>query len=187
MSAFRPLINLVESKSKQDLVQADLPYARTDLDPVLSKESLDYHYGRLHRSYVDRYNSGEGDSDFNEAGAFLHNIFFPQLQAPQRNNQPHGASDELIRRKYGSFEKFQEELNQVAMGIQGSGWVYMSRLGEIKTIKNHEIKKDIALLIDWWEHSFALDYQADKAKYLKNIWRIINWETVNRRIYGGVK
>jgi Fe-Mn family superoxide dismutase len=68
------------------------------------------------------------------------------------------------------------------MKIQGSGWIYLSTSGAIKTIKNHEVKKDTALLIDWWEHAWALDYQADKQKYLKNIWRIINWEVVNSRL-----
>jgi Fe-Mn family superoxide dismutase len=68
------------------------------------------------------------------------------------------------------------------MTIQGSGWIYMSRSGEIKIIKNHQIKKDIALLIDWWEHAWALDYQSDKKSYLENIWRIINWDIVNTRL-----
>jgi len=187
MSTIRQLISLVESKEKKDLVQATLPYKRTDLDPVKSKETLDYHYGTLYRGYVDRYNAGEGDADFNEAGAFLHNIYFTQLQSPVSGNKPEGASAELINRKFGTYLDFQKQLEKQAMSIQGSGWVYLSRSGEIKTIKNHQIKKDIALLIDWWEHAWALDYQADKAKYLKNIWRIINWETVNRRIYGGIK
>jgi superoxide dismutase len=61
----------------------------------------------------------------------------------------------------------------------------MSRSGEIKTIKNHQIKNDIALLIDWWEHAWAKDYSSNKAKYLDNIWRCINWDKVNIRIYAG--
>jgi superoxide dismutase len=65
------------------------------------------------------------------------------------------------------------------MAIQGSGWVYLAKDGKIKTIKNHEIKKDIVLLIDWWEHSWALDYQSDKKKYLENQWKIINWDHIN--------
>ena len=68
------------------------------------------------------------------------------------------------------------------MGIQGSGWVYLSRSGDVKTIKNHAIRQDIVLLIDWWEHAWALDYQADKSKYLKNIWRAIDWSVINDRL-----
>jgi Fe-Mn family superoxide dismutase len=58
----------------------------------------------------------------------------------------------------------------------------MSRSGEIKTIKNHAIRTDIALLIDWWEHAWIDDYGTKKAKYIKDIWRIINWDTVNNRL-----
>ena len=68
------------------------------------------------------------------------------------------------------------------MKIQGSGWIYLSNYGQIKTIKNHQIKQDIVLLIDWWEHAWALDYQHDKKKYLENQWKIINWEVINQRI-----
>lgn len=187
MSNIRQLIALVESKEKKDLVQAQLPVKRTALAPVKSKQTLDYHYGTLYKGYVDRYNAGEGDADFNEAGAYLHNIYFTQFQEPKTGNKPHGASLLLINRKFGNFAKFQAAIEKQAMAIQGSGWVYLSRSGDIKTIKNHQIKKDIAFLIDWWEHAWALDYQADKAQYLKNIYRIIDWEIVNRRIYGGVR
>ena len=68
------------------------------------------------------------------------------------------------------------------MGIQGSGWVYLAKNGEIKTIKNHQIKNDIILLIDWWEHAWALDYQSDKKKYLENQWKIINWNVISARV-----
>ena len=178
----RDLITLVETKSQANLELNKLPYDRNDLDPVMSKATIDYHYATLAKSYVTRYNAGEGDSDFNEAGAYLHNLFFPQLQAPTSSNRPNGAVAALINKKYGSFSDFKKEISTEAMKIQGSGWVYMSRNGDIKTIKNHQIRKDIALLIDWWEHAWALDYQADKAQYLNNIWRIINWDIVNQRL-----
>jgi superoxide dismutase len=68
------------------------------------------------------------------------------------------------------------------MAIQGSGWVYLARNGKIKTIVNHEIRSDIILLIDWWEHSYNLQYHEDKKSYLKNIWRAIDWSVINDRI-----
>jgi Fe-Mn family superoxide dismutase len=181
-NTLRNLTSLIETINKSDIKQASLPYGRNDLEPVKSKETIDYHYGTLYKGYVDRYNAGEGDADFNEAGAFLHNIYFTQLMSPKGSNTPKGASAVLIEKKYGSFSDFQSEVTKVAMGIQGSGWVYMARDGSIKTIKNHAVKKDIALLIDWWEHAWALDYQANKAKYLKNIWRIINWDVIDQRL-----
>ena len=170
------------TEAKQTLVQEKLPYAKTDLDPVMSESTLNYHYGKLAAGYVKKYNAGEGDPKFNEAGAFLHNVFFPQLKAPAGSNTPTGASRELIDSKHGDFKTFKEKFPDVAMGIQGSGWVYMSTSGDIKTIVNHQVKNDIALLVDWWEHAWALDYEHDKAKYLNNIWRIINWDVVNIRL-----
>lgn len=174
------LQNLTEQK--QMLVQERLPYKRDQLAPVMSEDTINYHYGKLAAGYVDKYNKGEGDAKFNEAGAFLHNIFFPQLKPPTSGNKPTGASMELIVAKFGNFDKFREEIKKVAMGIQGSGWVYLSKKGEIKTIPNHQTRSDIALLIDWWEHAWALDYQSNKAKYLDNIWRVINWDVVNIRL-----
>ena len=173
---------LTEEKKSDQLVLESLPYGKNDLDPVMSKATIDYHYGKLASGYVKKYNAGEGDAEFNQAGAFLHNIFFPQLQPPKSSNKPVGASQQLIQSKHGSFDQFKEKIEQAAMGIQGSGWVYMSTAGDIKTIQNHQVKKDIALLIDWWEHAWALDYAHDKAKYLKNVWRIINWDIVNARL-----
>jgi Fe-Mn family superoxide dismutase len=67
------------------------------------------------------------------------------------------------------------------MTIQGSGWLYLAYNGEIKTIVNHEVRDDILLLVDWWEHAWALDYQADKRSYLENTWKIINWSWINTR------
>lgn len=185
MSDIRNLINLVEAKSKQDLVLEKLPYNRGALAPVMSKNTVDYHYGELAKGYVDRFNKGEGDPTFNEAGAYLHNIFFPQLMPPKNGNKPLGASKGLIDRKFGSFDKFKEEFKKEAMKIQGSGWIYLSRSGDIKTIKNHQKRTDIALLVDWWEHAYNKDYGANKAKYLDNLWRIIDWNKVNIRIYSG--
>jgi len=67
------------------------------------------------------------------------------------------------------------------MKIQGSGWIYMAYNGDIKTIVNHEVRDDILILVDWWEHAWALDYQADKKQYLENTWKIMNWNKINTR------
>ena len=180
---YQEIVILAES-SREKLEQLDIPYSRSDLNPVMSEATLDYHYGKLARAYVDRYNKKEGDDDFNYGGAVLHNIFFPQLKSPAVGNKPAGACLDLINKRWKTFDAFKEEVSKIAMGIQGSGWVYMDTAGEIKTIKNHEYRKGmkIALLIDWWEHSWFTDYGPDKAKYLKNIWRIINWDVVNIRL-----
>jgi Fe-Mn family superoxide dismutase len=176
--------SLKESADKREIYQEKLKFGKDELAPVMSEDTIKYHYDGLAAKYFERYNKGEGDPDFNYGGANLHNIFFSNLISPRAANKPEGISKSVIDKKYGSFDKFKEAVEKAAMSIQGSGWVYMDTSGEIKTIRNHEFKKTmkIALLIDWWEHAWALDYQQDKAKYLANIWRIINWEVVNIRL-----
>jgi Fe-Mn family superoxide dismutase len=179
----RETIDLIEATTRESRLETTpLPYGVNDLSPVMSSQTLDYHFEHLAKGYAKRYNSGEGDADFNRAGSFLHNKFFPQLTPPRSNNRPRGAVLALIEKKFKSYENFQDQFKETAMKIQGSGWVYLSTGGEIKTIKNHAVRTDICVLVDWWEHAWALDYQQDKEKYLDNIWRIINWDVCNDRL-----
>ena len=173
---------LKESNQPKTVTQVKLSYDHDDLEPAVSEKTMDYHFGKLYKAYVDRYNAGEGDADFNEAGAFLHEIYFTQFKKPDGSNAPFGACLDLIEKHFKSFDAFKEAFAKVAMGIQGSGWVYLSRSGEIKTIANHEIKRDILILVDWWEHAFALDYQANKKKYLENQWKIVDWNIINLKL-----
>jgi len=184
MKKNKVLINFFKIAKSKDIKLSleKLPFKSSDLEPIMSEETIKYHYGKLAAGYVIKYNDGIGDSDFNEAGAYLHNIFFPQLRSPKASNKPFGKSMDLIVSNFETFEKFKEKIKEEAMKIQGSGWIYLSKSGEIKIIKNHQIKRDILLLIDWWEHAWALDYQHDKEKYINNIWRIINWDLINNRI-----
>ena len=173
---------LNESTPSNKLELLPLPYSKGDLEPAISEETINYHYSKLAKAYVDRYNAREGDLDFNEAGAFLHNILFPQYKKPEGKNDPDGSASEFITKHFKTFANFKEKFSKEAMGIQGSGWAYLAKNGEIKTIKNHQIKNDIILLIDWWEHAWALDYQSDKKKYLENQWKIINWNVISARV-----
>ena len=158
-----------------------LPYGADELAPAISEDTINYHYGKLAKTYAERYNNNEGDAGFNEAGVFLHNILFQQYQSPSGSNKPTGGILEFITEHYKNFEQFKEAFAKVAMAIQGSGWVYLAEDGKIKTIVNHEIKKDIVLLIDWWEHAWSLDYRADKRQYLENTWKIMDWSWINTR------
>jgi len=173
------------TEKEQSLVLEKLPYDIGDLSPVLSKDNVDYHYNVLSKGYVDRYNAGEGDPDFNYGGAKLHNLWWTQLKKPAGSNTPSGSILELIKDKYSDYKKFQEELVKTAMGIQGSGWVYLSKKGELKTTPNQSYKKDILMPIDMWEHSFS-DYTTEgkecKKKYLTSVMKIINWEVINNRL-----
>ena len=162
-TSIRDDINLLEATTRPaKLETTPLPYGLKDLDPVMSKETLDYHFEHLAKGYAKKYNAGEGDPDFNRAGSFLHNKFFPQFRSPKVSNRPKGAVAELIENKVKTYEDFQAEFKETAMKIQGSGWIYLSTAGEIKTIKNHAVRTDIALILDMWEHAFVLDYLWDK-------------------------
>lgn len=175
------LRDLIESKSGTKLELKKLKYSRSSLSPVLTELALNRHLD-LAKAYVERYNDGEGDPAFNEAGAFLHNLLFEQFRPPQSNNRPAGPVNSLINKKYGTFGDFKEAFTKTAMAVQGSGWVYLARNGDIKTIKNHAKRTDILLLVDWWEHAWVTDYGTNKKRYLENIWKIINWGAVNSRL-----
>jgi len=177
--SYRFIKNFLQEGRPDKLEIKSLPYKSDALDPSISEDTIKYHFGKLAKTYADRYNKGEGDLKFNEAGVFLHNILFQQYQSPSTPNTPSGKVLDLIEENYGTFDKFKSEFEKTAMSIQGSGWVYLAKDGNIKTITNHEIKKDIVLLIDWWEHAWALDYQHDKKRYLENQWKIINWDHIN--------
>ena len=179
----REQIDLIEARTQPTKLETTpLPYSPRALEPVMSEATIDYHYEHLARGYAKRYNAGEGNADFNRAGSFLHNKFFPQLQAPRGANRPRGAVLELIESNFKTYDDFRKEFKSVAMKIQGSGWVYLSTGGEIKTIANHAVRTDICVLIDAWEHAWALQYQSDKEKYFDNIWKIINWDVCNERL-----
>lgn len=176
---------IVETETSRPTLSLEkLPYARDGLEPVMSKATVDLHYGVLSKGYVDRYNNREGDDAFNYGGAILHNMYWATLQQSSTANRPQGASEELINKRFGSYEKFKQEFISKAKALQGSGWCYMDVKGNISTLPNQGFKKSmrIALPIDMWEHSYLLD--TNKDKYLEGIWRIINWSTVNDRLQG---
>jgi len=97
----RELITLLEAGKKLKLKK--LPYSQGSLSPVLTQSNIKNHYGKLAKGYVDRYNKGEGDKAFNEAGAFLHNIWFAQFRAPRNGNVPRGSIKTFIDKHFGSF------------------------------------------------------------------------------------
>ena len=176
-------IDLVEATTRPTKLETTpLPYGPDDLDPVMSADTLNYHFEHLAKGYARRYNAGEGNADFNRAGSYLHNRFFPQFRKPRGGNRPRGAVAELIESRFKTYEDFQAAMKEAFMKIQGSGWVYLSTSGDIKTIANHAVRTDIALLIDAWEHSWALQHQWNKEAYFDSIWRIVDWDVINERL-----
>ena len=179
----RETINIVEASTvPAKLETTPLPYSPKDLEPVMSAATIEYHFEHLAKGYAKRYNAGEGDPKFNRAGSFLHNKFFPQLKAPKGANRPKGAVLELIESKFKSYEDFKIAFKEAAMKLQGSGWIYLSTSGTIKTIPNHQVRTDICVLLDMWEHSWALEFKWDKEKYIDSFWKIINWNVCSERL-----
>lgn len=179
----REYITLLEEKSKpQDIEIIALNFTESEVKPVMSSDTLELHYEKLAKTYAKRYNNNEGDKEFNYAGVFLHNLWFTQFREVRNNNNPNGPMLGFINKHFGSYDDFKDEFLEEAMTIQGSGWAYLSYDGKIKTIKNHEVRDDILLLVDWWEHAFVLDYGSDKKKYLSELWKIINWNVISTRL-----
>ena len=175
-------IKLLEGKTKPTDIEINpLKFTRKDVDPVMSNDTLDLHYNKLAKGYAKRYNNNEGDKDFNYAGVFLHNIWFEQFREVRTINKPNGPIASFIIKYFGSYGEFQEQFEAEALKIQGSGWIYLANDGSIKTIENHEVRDDILLLVDWWEHAWILDYGSDKKEYLKQLWKIIDWNRISTR------
>jgi Fe-Mn family superoxide dismutase len=178
-TSFRTLMEKVKAENEPNVKYIELPVPASKI-VVSSVETLDMHHGVLYKNYVKKALAGEGD--FQIAGAKLHTLFFEQFQECDPSNKPLGEVKDLINKKYGSYSKFKDTVREEALTIHGSGWVYMDTSGNIKTIANHKVVDNIALIIDMWEHSYVIDYQADKEKYLKDIWQIINFNIINERL-----
>ena len=114
MTDIRQTLDLLEDKAKSNLQQIKLPYSRTALSPVMSSGLVDLHYGKLYKGYVDRFNNHEGDRTFNEAGAYLHSIFFSQFKKPG-TGAPHGQILDIINRQHTNFVDFKKHFKEEAM------------------------------------------------------------------------
>lgn len=189
-----------------ELIQ--LPYAPNALEPVISAETIGFHYGKHLQTYVNNLNGllagsgfeeatledivrkGEGGI-FNNAGQILnHNLYFTQFQAPQENNVPVGRIAEMINDQFGSFDSFREEFEKKGATLFGSGWVWLSVDADNKLVITQEpnagnpLSKGLTPLLtfDVWEHAYYLDYQNRRPAHLAALWQIVNWEEVNKRL-----
>ena len=177
----RKYLTILEEK-EGSTKPVELPFNRNKLKPIMSKKTIDVHYDVLTKNYFKKFNK-EGDQ-FAEAGAYLHNIWWLQLKEPESSNLPIGSSKDLILSSFGSIPKFKNEFKSIATTINGNGWCALMKNGTIRQISNHKKVSNIILLLDMWEHSYFLDYEADKSSYVDNFWKIINWDIVDSRILG---
>lgn len=177
----RDLLQLLEDKNKPEKLELlSLSWSESALTPVIGSGCVRQHK-KLWQGYVDKFNDNIGDRQFQYAGYLLHNLYFTQFRSPRTNNEPNGPVGGMIKSRYKSWEDFKEAFKTAALKLQGSGWVYLSRDGSIKTIQNHAVRPDILILVDMWEHAYQMDYGTHKEKYLDNIWRVFDWNSINTR------
>lgn len=198
-------INSKNSKSMK-FEKVPLPYAPDALEPVISKTTIEFHYGKHHQAYVDNLNRlivgtefenadletivKESDGAiFNNAGQVLnHDLYFTSF-SPNGGGKPKDKLAQAIDEQFGSFEKFQELFNEAGVSLFGSGWVWLAKDGDGKLSIEKEsnagnpIRKGLIPILgfDVWEHAYYLDYQNRRADHLKELWKIINWDVVSQR------
>ena len=186
-----------------------LPYAVEALEPVISKQTLEFHYGKHLAGYVNNLNGllpGSGFEEMaleeivckatggilNNAGQILnHNLYFGQFAAPKTDNAPKGKLAEAIARDFGSFDAFKEAFQKGGATLFGSGWVWLSADQEGKLVITQEtnaanpVQKGLKPLLtfDVWEHAYYLDYQNRRPDHLAALWQIIDWEVIEQRYH----
>lgn len=186
-----------------------LPYAMDALEPVISKQTLEFHHGKHLAAYVNNLNAMLDGSGFeeialeeivckatggilNNAGQILnHELYFGQFCGKPTKQEPTGPLADAIAKEFGSFEAFKEEFQKKGATLFGSGWVWLSadRAGGLfitqETNAANPVQKGLTPLLtfDVWEHAYYLDYQNRRPDHLAALWNIINWEEVELR-YG---
>lgn len=180
-----------------------LPYDKNALEPHISAETLEYHYGKHHQTYVNKLNElteGTADADksleeiiksssgglFNQAAQVWNHTFYWHCLSPNGGGEPTGALAEAINAKFGSFEKFKEAFNAQAAANFGSGWTWLIKTddGGVDIVNTSNADTPVAhgqtplMTIDVWEHAYYIDYRNARPKYLENVWSVLNWDFV---------
>lgn len=186
--------------------QPQLPYAADALEPAISRRTVDLHYGKHEKAYIDNLNNlieGTEFADlpleeiihdakgplFNNASQAWNHIFYFFSFSPDGGGEPEGELREAIDRDFGSFENFKKEFVDAGVKLFGSGWVWLSRDNDGKLFITQEgnagnpITKGLTpiLTFDVWEHAYYLDYQNRRADALNALWDIIDWPIVEGR------
>jgi Fe-Mn family superoxide dismutase len=184
-----------------------LPYAIDALEPVISKQTLEFHHGKHLAGYVNNLNAllegsplaglpleeivckAEGGM-LNNAGQILnHNMYFGQFSGEPTKSAPTGQLADAIERDFGSFEAFKEAFQKAGATLFGSGWVWLSADKDGKLLITQEtnaanpVQKGLKPLLtfDVWEHAYYLDYQNRRPDHLAALWQIVDWSVIEKR------
>lgn len=188
--------------------QPRLPYAPDDLAPVISQTTIDYHYGKHEKAYIDTLNqlientpfedmaleqiicNSEGKLFNNAAQAWNHIFYFFQF-SPNGLKEPGGKLRAKIDETFGSFEEFKKKFEEAGATLFGSGWVWLSADsdGKLFITQGRNAENPLTtglkpiLTFDVWEHAYYFDYQNLRAQYLHRLWDIVDWDIIEVR-YG---
>lgn len=183
-----------------------LPYQLDELAPKMSKETLEYHYGKHLQTYIDNLNKliagtpfeekslqqivleAEGPMFNNAAQTWNHTFFFDTL-TPHQPEMTQPLADALTR-DFGSVEAFEEKFTQAATTLFGSGWTWLAsdKDGHLSIVSEpnagNPLKKGLKplLVIDVWEHAYYIDYRNRRAAYIEAFWGLVNWARVGARL-----
>ncbi|MDE5845326.1 MAG: superoxide dismutase [Muribaculaceae bacterium] len=186
--------------------QPKLPYANDALQPVISSETIDYHYGKHEKAYIDNLNNlikgTEFEDDelediirradgplFNNASQAWNHIFYFFSFSPDGGGEPSGELGQAIKDQFGSFDKFTEKFIEEGSKIFGSGWIWLARdeAGKLFILPRGNAGNPLTegltpiLVFDVWEHAYYLDYQNRRADYLRRLFDIVDWDIVESR------
>lgn len=187
-----------------------LAYPTDALSPVISQETVEYHYGKHLKTYVDNLNRLIRDTDFegldlievvesapegpllNNAGQVLnHQLYFEQFTAPKSTpNLPKGNIAKAISYDFGNFDEFKKQMNEASIKLFGSGWVWLAldKNGKLAILStpngDNPVRHGMKPLLgfDVWEHAYYIDYRNRRAEHIDRIWEIIDWKIVNERM-----
>lgn len=186
--------------------QPKLPYAQDALEPVISARTIEYHYGKHEKAYIDTLNSLIEGTDwenmalediivksegklFNQASQAWNHIFYFFQFSPEGYKEPSGTLREQIDKQFGSLEEFKKKVEEAGVGVFGSGYVWVSRdnKGELVITQAGNAENPMTkglkpiLTFDVWEHAYYLDYQNLRASYLHKLWDIVDWSIIEMR------
>ncbi len=178
-----------------------LPYAKDALAPHISEETLEYHYGKHHQTYVTNLNNlvpgteFEGKSleeiiksssggIFNNAAQVWNHTFYWNSLSPNGGGEPTGELANAINRTFGSFEEFKEAFTKCAVTTFGSGWAWLVKNpnGTLELVSTSNAGCPLTegqtplLTCDVWEHAYYIDYRNARPKYLEAFWNLVNWD-----------
>ncbi|GAB3034054.1 MULTISPECIES: Fe-Mn family superoxide dismutase [Oleiagrimonas] len=180
-----------------------LPYEKNALEPHISAETLDFHYGKHHQAYVTKLNGMIEGSEFadmglediikkssggmfNNAAQVWNHTFYWNSLSPNGGGDPSGKLADALTKTFGSVEKFREEFSTAAAGNFGSGWTWLVQRpdGSLAIVNTSNAATPITgddkplLTIDVWEHAYYIDYRNARPKYVEAFWNLVNWEFV---------